>query len=383
MSKTMQRSAGKSSTKNRQLDRHATATIDKRNIYTTTDEEALVKHDLISQADLKTLRQESAHSGKCAISLLIERNVYTSDQIQLCLNTSAWLNRSTNDHLKHIISEDSIATYQHEFAMNGYFTVPHFLSREQLYALDLALHRISLAHVDQDPVKHKLYHSIGGSLLYSQQPLVDLNAHPALLKIAQSFLGEDLVQGKYYIKVDDPYQYKGMFGHTHAETHFDCLSRTLYMFLYMDATGHDYGAFQIIPRSHELYSRSANGQTMYKGQTLNSESPMTNKASLVHDSEHAHRWGDYESLQMPGNTLLVLSPFIWHAVRPIMHRRRLIFNGYFDASALTRDFVMRSDYFGAFPYELSRCDLSLLNAQQRELLSIHLDRQAWLTKRGL
>ena len=52
------------------------------------------------------------------------------------------------------------------------------------------------------------------------------------------------------------------------------------------------------------------------------------------------------------------------------------------AKALTRDFVMTSDYFGAFPYELSKCDLSMLNAKQRELLSIHLDREAWLKKRG-
>jgi hypothetical protein len=66
-----------------------------------------------------------------------------------------------------------------------------------------------------------------------------------------------------------------------------------------------------------------------------------------------------------------------------MHRRRLLFTGFFNAKALTRDFVTRSDYFSAFPYDLSTCDLSLLDERQKSLLSIHLDREGWLASRGL
>lgn len=349
--------------------------------YSPADEQILVEHDLISQADLDFLRAESKKTGASAVDLLVQKGVYTTAQVDRCLEVNDWLKRPAAEHLDAITSEEAISAYKHEFAVNGYFKIPHFLPREQLGALDLALNRITLAHVDQSP-KHKLYHSLGGSLLYSQQAMVDLNGHPALMKIAQSFLGHDLIQGKYYVKVDDPYQYKGMFGHTHAETHYDCLTRGLYMFLYMDSTAHEYGAFQVIPGSHEWYSRGPDGRTIYKGRVLEAESAVTNKASLVHDAEPARRWAGYESLEMPGNTLLVLSPFIWHAVRPIMHRRRLIFTGFFDAGALTRDFVTKSDYFGPFPYDLRECDLSLLNKKQRELLAIHLDREAWLRQRG-
>ena len=345
------------------------------------DEQILVEHDLISQSDLEALRRDTRDSGASAIDILIARGVYTAKQIERCLATNDWLKRPTQAHIDCITAPEALDSYKHDFALNGCFKIEHFLPREELYALDLALARISLSHVDQDP-KHKLHHSIGGSLLYSQQAMVNLNGHPALLNIAKAFLGDDLVQGKYYLKVDDPYQYRGMFGHTHAETHYDCLTRGLYMFLYMDSTGHDQGAFQIIPGSHEWYSRGNDGRTLYHGEALESQAAHTNKASLVHDPDAAHRWAGYESLEMPGNTLLVLSPFIWHAVRPIMHRRRLIFLGFFDASALTRDFVMTSDYFGPFPYELGKCDLSLLNTRQKELLSIHLDRDAWLKTRG-
>ena len=174
-----------------------------------------------------------------------------------------------------------------------------------------------------------------------------------------------------------------MFGHTHAETHYDCLTRGLYMFLYMDTTTRDCGGFEIIPDSHTWYTRGPDGRTHYKGKVLDSESPLTNKASLTHDSEASHRWAGYETLAMSGNTLLVLSPFIWHGVRPIRHRRRLLFTGYFDAGAMSRDFVMRSDYFGAFPYDMTKCDLSRLNPQQKQLIEIHLDREAWLKRRGL
>lgn len=345
------------------------------------DEQILVEHDLISQADLEALRSDVSDSGASPIDMLIARGVYTVKQIERCLATNDWLKRPTQAHLDCISAPEALDSYKHEFALHGCFKIEHFLPREELYALDLALARISLAHVDQNP-KHKLYHSIGGSLLYSQQAMVNLIGHAGLLKIAQSFLGNDLVQGKSYLKVDDPYQYRGMFGHTHAETHYDCLMRGLYMFMYMDSTDHDHGAFQIIPGSHEWYSRGKDGRTMYRGEVLASQAAHTNKASLVHDSDAAQRWAGYESLDMPGNTLLVLSPFIWHAVRPIMHRRRLIFLGFFDANALTREFVTTSDYFGPFPYELSKCDLLLLNSRQRELLSIHLDREAWLKKRG-
>jgi hypothetical protein len=351
--------------------------------YTQDDERVLVEHDLISQADLDALRRSAAATSHGPIDLLIRRGVYTGRQIHRCLETDAWLKRSTADHIAQITSAQSLSAYQHDFARRGHFMIRHFLPREQLYALDLALHRMALAHVDQNPARHRLYHSLGGSLLYSQKAMTELNGHPALLKIANAFLGDDLVQGKYYVKVDDPYQFKGMFGHTHAETHYDCLTRSLYMFLYMDATGDDFGAFQIIPDSHAWYTRGSDGRTHYNGRVLEAQSAHTNKASLVHDQERSHRWAGYESLEMPGNTLLVLSPFLWHAVRPVMHRRRLIFTGFFDASALTRDFVLTSDYFGAFPYDLRDCDLSLLDAQQKKLLAIHLDRQAWLKHRGL
>jgi hypothetical protein len=185
--------------------------------------------------------------------------------------------------------------------------------------------------------------------------------------------------------VDDPYAYRGMFGHTHAETHFDCLTRGMYMFLYMDATGHDHGAFQVLPGSHGRYSRGENGATLFDDEPLAAQSTITNKASLTHDHQLAHRWAGYESLSFPGNTLVVLSAFLWHAVRPIMHRRRLMFLGYFDAKALTRDFVMTSDYFGSTPYDLRppNCDLSLLNEQQKRLMAIHLDREGWMKQRGL
>lgn len=348
------------------------------------DEQILVEHDLISQAELNALRSEAEQTHpphKNPIDLLIDRGIYTAKQIDRCLSTNDWLNRNSAEHIEKITSNESIAAYKHEFALNGCFKIEHVLPREELYALDLALHRISLAHVDQNP-KHKLYHSIGGNLLYSQQAMVNLIGHTALVRVAQAFLGEDLVQGKYYLKVDDPYQFRGMFGHTHAETHHACLTRSLYMFLYMDATSHDSGAFQAIPGSHEWYSGGKDGRTVYQGKLLVPESPQTNKASLIHDAQAAQRWAGYESLEMPGNTLLVLSPFIWHAVRPILNRRRMIALGFFDAKAITRDFVTTSDYFGPYPYDLAKCDLSLLNAKQKELLSIHLDRGAWLKKRG-
>lgn len=346
-------------------------------------EAILVAHDLISQADLDVLAPRARERGAnvTVFDLLIEMGLYTAEQLELCLTTNAWRKRSTTQQIELLTSDESISRARHDYALNGWFSIPHFLSRDELYALDLALHRMALAHVDASP-KHKLYHSIGGNLLFRQQPVVDLLGHPALLGIARAFLGDDLVAGKPYLKVDDPYAYRGMFGHTHAETHFDCLTRGMYMFLYMDATGHDYGAFQVIPGSHERYTRGKDGQTRFDGEPLDAQSTITNKASLTHDNELAQRWADYESLTFPGNTLVVLSAFLWHAVRPIMHRRRLMFLGYFDAKALTRDFVMTSDYFGSAPYDLRDCDLSLMSKQQRELMAIHLDREAWLKSRG-
>lgn len=346
-------------------------------------EAVIVQHDFISQADLEVLRSEALNRRVSSIDLLIKKQIYTKSEINHCLATEAWLKRSTAKHLDHITSAEALTRYACDFALQGYAVVPHFLPRDQFYALDLALHRISLAHVDQDPSKHKLYHSIGGQLLYDYQAVVDLNGHPALLAIARHFLGDDLVQGKHYLKVDDPYQCRGMFGHTHAETHYECLSSTLYMFLYMDATSHRDGGFQVIPGSHGWYSCGPGRATLYKGQPLDAENGSTSKASLVHDAAQASRLAGYESLEMPGNTLLMLSPFLWHAVRPVMHRRRLMFMGYFNAASLTREFVMTSDYFGSFPYDLRQCDLSLLTQGQRELLAIHLDREAWLQRRGL
>ncbi len=351
--------------------------------YSSADEQILLEHDLLSKADLECLRASAATTGVSPIDALIDRGVYTPAQIDRCLSTHAWWTRSTPDHLASITSPAAIAGYRREYDLHGCFKIPHFFSREEFSAMDLATTRMSVEHVDANPQKHKLYHSLGGSILYSQKALTDVNGHPALMKIASSFLGDDLVQGKYYLKIDDPYRYAGMFGHTHAETHYDALTRGLYMFLYMDATSHDCGGFQIIPDSHTWYSRGANGQTLYKGQELKSESAVTNKASLVHDPEPAQRWAGYQSLDMPGNTLLVLTPFLWHAVRPVMHRRRLLFTGFFDAKSLTRDFVTRSDYFSAFPYDLKDCDISLLDERQRNLLSIHLDREGWLKRRGL
>lgn len=347
-------------------------------------EAILVDHDLISQADLDALRSQIGERGDggTAFDILIERGVYTAEQLELCLTTDAWMKRSTTQQLEHVTSEDAIARYRHEYALNAWFAVPHLLSCEELYALDLALHRISLAHVDSNP-KHKLYHSIGGSLLFQQQAFVNLIGHPAMMTIARAFLGDDLIAGKPYLKVDEPYFYRGMFGHTHAETHYDCLTRGMYMFLYMDATGHDYGAFQVIPGSHERYTRGSDGRTQFDGKPLEAQSTITSKASLTHDDNLAKRWAGYESLTMPGNTLVALSPFLWHAVRPVMHRRRLIFLGYFDAKAMTRNFVTTSDYFGPVPYDLNSCSLTLLNRRQRELMEIHLDRDAWLKKRML
>jgi hypothetical protein len=309
--------------------------------------------------------------------------LYSPAQLERCLSTHAWLARSTTQQIEHITSEESLSRYRHDYALHAYFTVPHVLSRDELMALDLALHRISLAHVDADPKRHKLYHSIGGNLLFSQQPVVDLISHAGLLAIARAFLGDALVAGKPYLKVDDPYTYHGMFGHTHAETHYDCLTRALYMFLYLDATDHECGGFQVLPGSHARYERDARGRTLFDGKPLDAQSTITNKASLAHDQAMARRWAGYESLSMPGNTLIVLSPFLWHAVRPITHRRRLMFLGYFDASALTRDFVLASDYFGSTPYDLKTCDLSRLNSRQRELMAIHLDREAWLAARAV
>lgn len=351
--------------------------------YSQANEQTLVEHDLISPADLECLRREQAAGGLPPIDSLIERGVYTPNQIDRCLSADAWWKRSTEEHNAYVSSPSAIAGYKAHYAEHGWFKIPHVFSREQFYAMDLAMCRMSVQHVDANPAKHKLYHSIGGSLLYSQKAVTDINGHPTLMKIAESFLGDDLVQGKYYLKVDEPYRYAGMFGHTHAETHYDCLTQGLYMFLYMDATTDDCGGFQIIPDSHRWYSRGPNGQTMYKGKVLESESAVTNKASLVHDSEPAKRWAGYTSLEMPGNSLLVLTPFLWHAVRPVMHRRRLLFTGFFNAKALTRDFVLRSDYFSNFPYDFRQCDLSLLDERQKSLLSIHADREAWLASRGL
>ena len=349
--------------------------------YTESDENILVEHDWISKNDLDALRREASNTQTSATELLIDKGVYTAAEIDLCLETDDWWKRSTAVHHAHITSEEAISAYQHSFSLHGYFAVPHFLSREELYEIDLAMHRIAIEHIDENPAKHKLYHSIGPRL-FTKQATVNITGHPALMTIAQSFLGNDLVQGKNYLKVDEPYRYCGMFGHTHAETHFDCLTRGLYMFLYMDATTHECGGFQIIPDSHTWYTRGGDGRTLYKGALLESESPLTNKASLTHDLEPARRWAGYESLPMCGNTLLVLSPFLWHAVRPVRHRRRLLFTGFFDAKSLTHDFVMRSDYFGNFPYDMTKCDLTLLNATQKKLLEIHLDREAWLAKRG-
>jgi hypothetical protein len=350
--------------------------------YTEKDEEILVEHDWISKSDLTALRAASKSEGASPIDLLISRGVYSQAEIDRCLETDDWWKRSHSDHAAHITSEESISAYQHSFALNGFFSIPHFLSRQELYEMDLAMQRISIEHIDENPAKHKLYHSIGPRL-FTKPTTANINGHPALTAIARSFLGDDLVQGKMYLKVDEPYRYAGMFGHTHAETHYDCLTRGLYMFLYMDTTTHDCGGFQIIPDSHTWYTRGSDGRTMYRGKPLESESPLTNKASLTHDDEPSHRWAGYETLPMPGNTLLVLSPFIWHAVRPVQHRRRLLFTGFFDAKALTRDFVMRSDYFGDFPYPISSCDLSLLTPAQKKLLAIHADREAWLRQRGL
>jgi hypothetical protein len=141
----------------------------------------------------------------------------------------------------------------------------------------------------------------------------------------------------------------------------------------------------VLPCSHTRYSRSGpphEGRTLFDGRLLESQSTITNKASLTHDHELARRWAGYQSLNMPGNTLVALSPFLWHAVRPIMHRRRLMFLGYFDARALTRDFVMTSDYFGSVPYDLRDCDISRMSDQQTRLMAIHLDRERWLAQRG-
>jgi hypothetical protein len=347
------------------------------------DLKVLVEHDFISQADLEALTAKAEGSGRPVVDLFMETGLHTREQVELCLSTHAWWGRSRAEHDQRVTSEDAIAAYRHAYALNGYFKIPHFFSREELTAIDLAMHRMAVAHVDRDPVKHKIYHSLGGQSLFSQPAFVNINGHPSLLKIAQAFLGRDLVQGKPYVKVEDPYRYAGMFGHTHAETHYDCLTRALYMFIYMDSTTHDCGGFQIIPGSHTWYTRGPDGRTCYKGKLLEAESAVTNKASLVHDPEPSRRWAGYETLPMCGNSLLVLSPFLWHAVRPVMHRRRLIFTGFFDADALTRDFVTRSDYFGAFPYDLGSCDLKLLNDEQRTLLAIHLNREAWLAQRGL
>jgi hypothetical protein len=350
--------------------------------YTERDEQILVEHDWISQNDLDTLRREAKADNTTPIALLIERGIYSTSEIDLCLETDDWWKRSAADHHAHVTSEESISAYRHSFSANGWFKIPHFLSREELYAMDVTMNRIAIEHIDENPAKHKLYHSIGPRL-YKHRATVDINGHPALTKIAQSFLGDDLAQGKMYLKVDEPYRYNGMFGHTHAETHYDCLTRGLYMFLYMDTTTRECGGFEIIPYSHTWYTRGADGRTQFNGKTLEAESAVTNKASLTHDVGASHRWAGYETLPMCGNTLLVLSPFLWHAVRPVQHRRRLLFTGYFDAKSLTRDFVQRSDYFGAFPYELPKCDLSLLTPQQKALLEIHMDREAWLKKRGL
>jgi hypothetical protein len=351
--------------------------------YTVANEATLVEHDLISQTDLDCLRAEQAQGGLAPIDALIDRGVYTPNQIDRCLSSDAWWKRSTEENNAYITSPSAIASYKAHYAEHGWFRIPHVFSREEFTAMDLAMCRMAVEHVDANPAKHKLYHSLGGQILYSQKAVTNINGHPALVKIAESFLGNDLVQGKYYLKVDDPYRYAGMFGHTHAETHYDCLTQGLYMFLYMDGTTHDCGGFQIIPGSHRWYSRGPDGQTMYRGKPLPSESAVTNKASLVHDPEPAKRWAGYQSLDMLGNSLLVLTPFLWHAVRPAMHRRRLLFTGFFNAKALTRDFVLRSDYFSNFPYDFRQCDLSLLDERQKSLLSIHADREAWLASRGL
>ncbi len=342
----------------------------------------LVEHDFISKADLSALEQEARSAGAAVGEVFMRTGLYTLEEVERCVRNHAWIQRPRSVHDGMVTASSAIESYQRSYRDHGFFLIPDFFSREELSAVDLAMHRMVVSHVDANPAKHRVYHHLGGQVLYDQQAFVNIIGHPSLLAIARAFLGEDLVQGKYFVKVEDPYRYAGMFGHTHAETHFDCLNRGLYMFIYMDSTSHDCGGFQIIPNSHRWYSRGPDGTTWYRGEPLKAESDLTNKASLVHDAEPAHRWAGYETLPMTGNSLLVLSPFLWHAVRPVMHRRRLIFTGFFDAAALTRDFVMRSDYFGAFPYDLKACDLRLLTDSQRKLMEIHLGREAWLNQRG-
>jgi hypothetical protein len=347
--------------------------------YTAEDERILVTSELISAGDLEALRSEARAAHTSAIPLLIEKGLYTKSQVDWCIETERWANRRADDHRRRVMSEPALAACREQYARDGYFTIPHFLGHEELYALDRALDRMILANGQDNRGKQ----FIGGPVLYTEKAMVALIGHPALTRIARALLGADVVQGKYLLKLDDPFRYTGIIGHTHAEMYHDCLSGTLFMFIYMDASGPGQGALRVIPGSHRFYERNSEGRTVYRGQVLDPEVAGTTRVPEVHDRALGSCTAPYESLSIPGNTLVVLSPFLWHAVEPVTHRRRLVMSGFFDATALTRDFVMKSSFFGQLPYDLRSCDLSLLDGGQRELLSIHLDREGWLARRGL
>src|SRR5688572_7370602 len=87
--------------------------------WSTDDEQILVEHDLISRAELESLRIDTQHTHIHPIDLLINRGVYTAKQIDRCLATNDWLKRSSSDHIHQITSDDAIESYKHEFVLNG------------------------------------------------------------------------------------------------------------------------------------------------------------------------------------------------------------------------------------------------------------------------
>lgn len=354
--------------------------------FDSADLKSLVDCELISRIELEQLEREQEGSGdNCAgiIDAAQGKGICSQREIERCLETQAWHERSAREHVEHTTSEQTLSACRHEFALNGICVVRHALPRDLFIALDVAAQRLSLSHVAADPIKHKLYDSIGGQALLSDPTIQDVLGHAAVLELAKSLLGGDLVMGKPFLKVDDPHRCRATAGHTHAERWFDALSRTVHFCLFLDAISHDSGGLQVVPGSHGWYAGDAKGRAVYQGRLLEESLSLPGATALTHDAQASRRWAGYETLNLPANSLVAMSPFVWHAVRPVHHRRRVLLLNFFDAGGLTREFVMHSEYFGEFPYDLGSCDLSSLGEALRAKLAIHLDRERWLRGRGL
>jgi len=346
-------------------------------------EQILLDHDWITADDLRRARQMSQARGVTVMDVLEDLGLYSGAEMRQCIATDEWSRRTAIDHHEWLTSPQRLEEYARQYREDGCFVIPNFLDHAHFRALDLSLHRLMIEHVDADPARHKVYHCIQSGLLYQHRPLTDVLGHPTMLRIAQNLLSDDLVQGRLYLRVNDPYQCIGMFPHTHAEPCWRSMNACVYMFIYMDTVSHESGAIQYLPGSHRRYGPGPGGETYFDGQPIPPREPGAYSPSITHDPDLARRWAGYQSINMPGNSLLVFSPLLWHGVRPLHHRRRIIFTGFFDAPQLTRPFIERSEYFGDYPYAMRDCDLSRLTDRQRELLGPALDPQGWMKRRGV